>query len=106
MQIWGKQERSGGDLLRCSERKSVRPRYHGSKISGGVFKKTSFKKKATTFVSNASQPKIAFFSLNMPRRNHIAIAKCLTLKETTCSKICSKSRPKSEKSSLPVGVRR
>ena len=26
----------GGDLLRCSERKSVWPRYHGSKISGGV----------------------------------------------------------------------
>ena len=24
------------DLLRCSERKSVWPRYHGSKISGGV----------------------------------------------------------------------
>ena len=26
----------GGDLLRSSERKSVWPRYHGSKISGGV----------------------------------------------------------------------
>ena len=26
----------GVDLLRCSERKSVWPRYHGSKISGGV----------------------------------------------------------------------
>ena len=28
--------RGGGDLLRCLERKSVWPRYHGSKISGGV----------------------------------------------------------------------
>ena len=27
---------AGGYLLRCSERKSVWPRYHGSKISGGV----------------------------------------------------------------------
>ena len=26
-----------GGLLRCSERKSVRPRYHGGKISGGVY---------------------------------------------------------------------
>ena len=33
-QIWGKQERSCGDSLHCSERKSVRPRYHGDKISG------------------------------------------------------------------------
>ena len=31
--LWGV---GGGDLLRCSERKSVWPRYHGSKISGGV----------------------------------------------------------------------
>ena len=38
VQIWGKQELSwwGEYLLRCSERKSVWPRYHGSKISGGV----------------------------------------------------------------------
>ena len=26
-----------GGLLHCSERKSVRPRYHGGKISGGVY---------------------------------------------------------------------
>ena len=36
VQIWGKQERSWGDLLCCSERKSMWPRYPGSTLSGGV----------------------------------------------------------------------
>ena len=68
-----------------------------------VFLKSAVK--AATFLSKSS---------NMPWRNQICIApvsatgiaKCLYSKETTCPRICSKSRSKSAKSSLPVGVRR
>ena len=55
------------------------------------------------FVSNASQPKISLFLFEYAST---LLLSAFTLKETTCSKICSKSWPKSEKSSVPVGVRR
>ena len=50
--------------------------------------------------------KWAFFSFNMPWRYQICMLRVFTLKETICPKICSKSRLKSAKGSLPVDVRR
>ena len=47
-----------------------------------------------------------FFSFNMPWRYQIVLLSIFTLKETICPKLCSKSRLKSAKGSLPVDVRR
>ena len=63
-----------------------------------VFLKSAVK--AATFLSKSTGNEPC------PLRIGICTAKCLYSKETTCPRICSKSRPKSAKSPLPVGVRR
>ena len=45
-----------------------------------------------------------FFPFNLPWGHQICIAKCLTLKETICPRICSKSLPTSAKSPISVNV--
>ena len=55
-----------------------------------------------TFLSDARQPEVSLFLFNMPWHHQI----CITLKETICLKICSKSRLKSAQSPLSVDVRR
>ena len=50
--------------------------------------------------------KWTFFSFNLPWGYQICVAKCLTLKETICPRICSKPLPTSVKSPISVNVRR
>ena len=66
----------------------------------GEFSKRLFFKKSYDV---CEQPKISLFLFEYAS---MLLLSAFPLKETTCSKICSKSWPKSEKSSLPVGVRR
>ena len=71
-------------------------------LTFGVFRKF----KQGRFWATHVNRKWAFFSFNMPWRYQICMLRVFTLKETICPKICSKSRLKSAKGSLPVDVRR
>ena len=71
-------------------------------LTFGVFRKF----KQGRFWATHVNRKWAFFSFNMPWRYQICMLRVFTLKETICLKICSKSRLKSAKGSLPVDERR
>ena len=71
-------------------------------LTFGVFRKF----KQGRFWATHVNRKWAFFSFNMPWRYQICMLRVFTLKETICPKICSKSRLKSAKGSLPVDERR
>ena len=60
-----------------------------------------------TFLSDARQPELSFFSLLicLDATTFVWLS-VLTLTETICPKVCSKSRIKSAKSSLRIDVRR
>ena len=60
-----------------------------------------------TFLSDARQPEVSFFSLliYLDATKFVWLS-VLTLTETICPKVCSKSRIKSAKSSLRIDVRR
>ena len=60
-----------------------------------------------TFLSDARQPELSFFSLLICLdATRFVWLSVLTLTETICPKVCSKSRLKSAKSSLRIDVRR
>ena len=87
-------------MIDCSE---IRRRELAFELqSSRVFEKRS----KSSDVFEQVNRKWAFSSTNMPWHSQICTAKCPYSKETTCPRICSKSRPKSANSPLPVGVRR
>ena len=62
---------------------------------------------AATFLSDACQPEMSFFSLLICLdAAKFVLLRVFTLIETIYPRICSKSRPRSEKKPLPVDVRR
>ena len=59
-----------------------------------------------TFWATPNNRKWAILSFNMPWCYQICILSVFTLIETICLRICSKSRPKSSRSPLPLDLRR